>query len=88
MSIQSDAEALLETARREDRLALQALEQAGPPVRLKVVADIAGISKAKVRDDAKRGHLTVVQVRCGTRWMALVDRPEALRYLRQLFKAA
>lgn len=57
----------------------------GPRLRLRDIAVRAGISKSKVLDDVRRGDLVIVRLRCGTRWMALVDPAEATRYLAALF---
>lgn len=56
-------------------------------LRLRDIARLAGISKRKVLDDVHRHELAIVKVKCGTRWMALVDRDEADRYIAELFHA-
>jgi predicted DNA-binding protein YlxM (UPF0122 family) len=56
--------------------------------RLSEIAKAAGISKTKVREDAKRGVLKTVQMQASTRWYAYVEREEARRYLRELFRVA
>jgi hypothetical protein len=57
------------------------LEQPGPPIRLSVLAGILGMSKEKLKDDAKRGEFKVIRIRCGSMEYRHVDRAEALRYL-------
>ena len=84
MSIRDEAERVLADADWQDRFARCELER----LRLRDVAVIAGLSKGKVRDDAKRGNLRTVKVRAGTRWMFLVEREDARRYLADLFRAA
>ena len=71
----------LAESRRQDLLSRERL-------RLREVAELVGLSKTKVRDDVARGALSVVKVRCGTRWMFLVETAEARRYLSELFHAA
>ena len=54
------------------------------PLRVRVVAALAGISKAKVMTDARAGLVRLLWIRCGTRKMAMIDRDEAARYLQAL----
>lgn len=77
-----DARDLMQESRREERLSLE-----GPMLRIRDVAALVGLSKNKVRDDVTRGALKVVRVKCGQRWMHLVDREEAARYMAELFRA-
>lgn len=84
----ADAERLLAESEQEERrsrrylrMSREALREDGPPVRVKTVAELAGISKQKVFADADRGVLTIKTRQCGQRWMGVIDRAEALRYL-------
>ena len=78
------AKDVLQQAEWENRLA----SVRGERLRLRDIAAVAGISKGKVRDDANRGNLVVVKVKCGQRWRFEVLREEARRYLAELFHAA
>lgn len=82
MPIDDGANEAIQESYREERLAR------GTRLRLKELAELAGVSKSKVREDLKRGEFAAVRVRCGIRWRAEVEPIEARRYLAQLFHAA
>jgi hypothetical protein len=53
----------------------------GPPVRLRDLAAVTGLSKPKLQADARAGHLRLLPT---TGRLLLVDYREARRYLREL----
>jgi hypothetical protein len=57
------------------------LEQDGPPIRLSQLAKILGMSRYKLMNDAERGDLRLVRIKCGQLRYRHVERDEALRYL-------
>ena len=59
----------------------------GTRLRLRELADLAGVSKDKVMDDARRGEVEIVRVKCGQRWRAEVEPEQARRYLSRLLAA-
>ncbi len=75
-------------AQRKARLTLADLEHAGPPVRLKDLADLTGFSKQKFYQDIQRGILPAAQVQTGQTTVYAVERGEALGYLRAIKFAA
>lgn len=84
MSVEDEADELIQDSRREERrvrLTLEALRGGGPPVRVRDVANVAGISKTKVMQDGRAGEVVIRWVKCGTRKMGVVERHEAYRYL-------
>ena len=50
-------------------------------MRVKDVALLAGISKQKVFADADRGEVIIKPLPCGQKWMGVIERADALRYL-------
>lgn len=59
-----------------------------PPIRVSELAELAGLSKTKIRTDARAGLLSFLWVRCGTKRMAVIVRAEAYRYLLNIGLAA
>lgn len=58
------------------------------PIRLSDLAAMVGWSRQKLLTDALQGNLAVAWVRCGTRRMATVTRPEAARYYDSFYAKA
>lgn len=57
----------------------------GPPIRLSDLSKLAGFSRQKLMAD---GRLVILKAHCGTRFMAMVDRAEAVRYLGIIYAKA
>jgi hypothetical protein len=57
----------------------------GPPIRLTDLAALTAFSPDKLHNDAQTGRLRIKWARCGQRQMAMVERPEALRYLETVY---
>lgn len=71
----------------ELRASIEARLSRGTRLRLKEIADLAGVSKRKVLDDYRRGEFEAVRVKCGVQWRAEVEPDQARRYLAQLLAA-
>ena len=85
------SDALFRAARREERRAVQTLEDlrsGGPPVRLRDLCVVTGFSKMKFFSAIDAGDLRVSWVKTGQTRMALIERSEALRYLLDINFAA
>lgn len=81
------ARAIIQEAHREERrvrMTLEDLRQDGPPVRLRDLVGITGLSKSKFLEEVKAGRLKATRVRTGQTWRAAVEREEAYRYLVEL----
>lgn len=76
------ARQVMEQSRIEERLSR------GTRLRLKELAELAGVSKRKILDDVRRKELDVQPVKCGQCWRFEVEPIEARRYLQQLLPAA
>ncbi len=61
------------------------LDQDGPPLRLPDLAHLAGFSTQKLLKDVESGDLAVKWAKAGQRRRAMVDRPEARRYIATLY---
>lgn len=70
------------------RITLDDLKHDGPPVRLRDLVGITGLSKSKFLGEVKAGKLRVTKVKTGQTWRAAIDRLEAYRYLVELGFAA
>jgi hypothetical protein len=57
------------------------LGQDGPSIRVGAFAQLLGVSRDKLYDDAARGELIIQRVRCGQRYYGYIERCEALRYV-------
>lgn len=57
------------------------LEHGAGRIRLADLAPLVGFSRHKLLADAHAGLINVVWVKCGQRRIAMIDRPEGLRYL-------
>ena len=64
------------------------LEVDGPPIRLSDLAALAGFSRQKLRAELAAGDLHGSKVRCATRFMVVIDRSEARRYLGAIYAKA
>jgi predicted DNA-binding transcriptional regulator AlpA len=71
-----------------DGLTLRDLEQDGPPIRLRDLSKLTGFSKDKFYLDIDRGDLQAKPVKTRSRVVYMVERDEALRYLRAIKFAA
>ena len=82
-----DIDAVIAASTAEEAITLAFLQQAGPPVRLRVLCEITGFSRAPFVEAIERGELNARLVGRG-RGRYLVDRHEAIRYLRAIKFAA
>lgn len=56
----------------------------GPPIRIRYVAALLGMSRDKVLDDGRRGEFAIRWQRCGTKRYAFIERADARRYVERI----
>jgi hypothetical protein len=76
------------TRRKRPRLSLAELQQDGAPVRLIDLARLTGFSKDKFSRAIDLGELEATRVRACSRFIIVIERAEALRYLHEIRFAA